>query len=183
VLARLGDEVELLSRLVADLRLLSLADAGGLELHKQRRDLGQLCQETVAAFDHVAQARQQRLVYQGSSLWATLDPERLRQVLYNLIDNALRHTPEAGSVACTLSLDAGWARLEVSDTGPGIPSEDVERIFLRLYRADAVRNRNQGGSGLGLAIVRTLVELHGGTVWAENRPNGGAVFTVRLPTG
>jgi signal transduction histidine kinase len=102
-------------------------------------------------------------------------------VFYNLLDNALRHTPEAGTVRCVIRKAENQILLEISDEGPGIPPTDLERVFERLYRTDAARNREAGGSGLGLAIVRTLVEAHGGKVWAANRLEGGAVFTVSLP--
>ncbi|MEJ2289951.1 MAG: ATP-binding protein [Deinococcales bacterium] len=109
------------------------------------------------------------------------DPDRLRQVLGNLLDNAARHTPPGSRVDVTLRTDAGTAELGVRDRGPGIPEEERERVFQRFYRLDRARSRATGGSGLGLAIVRTLVELHEGSVAAASHPEGGALLVVRLP--
>jgi two-component system, OmpR family, sensor histidine kinase BaeS len=183
-LRRLADEVDLLTRLVTDLRLVSLADSGGLTLTRTRLDLHQLAGEALAAFGRQAEANGQRLVLSGQPLWLDLDRERLRQVLYNLLDNALRHSPAGGGqVCCSVRAEGAWVLLEVSDEGTGIAATELERVFERLYRSDQARNRAEGGSGLGLAIVRTLVTAHGGSVSAANRGGGagGAVFTVRLP--
>jgi two-component system, OmpR family, sensor histidine kinase BaeS len=180
-LLRLAEEVDLLSRLVADLRLVSLADTDGLRLERCKVNLTELTREVVSAFERQAQTVGKHFQFEGESVHLELDPERIRQVLYNLLDNALRHTPEAGTVRCVIRKAENQILLEISDEGPGIPPTDLERVFERLYRTDAARNREAGGSGLGLAIVRTLVEAHGGKVWAANRLEGGAVFTVSLP--
>jgi two-component system, OmpR family, sensor histidine kinase BaeS len=180
-LHRLAEEVDLLSRLVADLRLVSLADTDGLRLERCNLNLTELTREVMTAFERQAQTVGKRLRFEAEPVRLELDPERIRQVLYNLLDNALRHTPEGGTVRCAIRKTEQQILLEVSDEGPGIPPADLERVFERLYRTDAARNREAGGSGLGLAIVRTLVEAHGGKVRATNRPEGGAVFTVSLP--
>jgi two-component system, OmpR family, sensor histidine kinase BaeS len=180
-LHRLAEEVDLLSRLVADLRLVSLADTDGLRLERCNLNLTELTREVITAFERQAQSVGKHLQFEAESVRLELDPERIRQVLYNLLDNALRHTPEGGMVRCTIRKAEQHILLEISDEGPGIPPADLERVFERLYRTDAARNREAGGSGLGLAIVRTLIEAHGGRVWAANRPEGGAVFTVTLP--
>jgi two-component system, OmpR family, sensor histidine kinase BaeS len=180
-LHRLAEEVDLLSRLVADLRLVSLADTDGLRLERCNVNLTELTREVMTAFERQAQTVDKHLQFEAESVRLELDPERIRQVLYNLLDNALRHTPEGGTVRCAIRKAEQQILLEISDEGPGIPPTDLERVFERLYRTDAARNRAAGGSGLGLAIVRTLVEAHGGKVRAANRLEGGAVFTVSLP--
>lgn len=179
-LHRLAEEVDLLSRLVADLRLVSLADTDGLRLERCKVNLTELTREVMTAFERQAQTVGKHLQFEAESVRLELDPERIRQVLYNLLDNALRHTPKGGTVRCAIRKAEHQILLEISDEGPGIPPADLERVFERLYRTDAARNRAAGGSGLGLAIVRTLVEAHGGQVWAANRLKGGAVFTVCL---
>jgi signal transduction histidine kinase len=105
---------------------------------------------------------------------------RLEQVLFNLVDNALKYT-DSGGVTVRVKRDGKEAVLAVEDTGPGIPNDALGRIFERFYRVDAARSREIPGTGLGLSIVRHIVELHGGRVEAANRPERGASFTVRLP--
>jgi signal transduction histidine kinase len=109
------------------------------------------------------------------------DPAKMHDVLRNLVENAVNYAPESGDVVVRAVLDGGQPVITVSDNGPGIPPAALERVFERFYRVDKSRVRNPGGTGIGLAIVRHLVELLGGTVAAANRPEGGAVFTVRLP--
>jgi signal transduction histidine kinase len=164
----------LLGRLINDLRLLSLAEAGELRLECQETDLSELLQTVVDHFQpQCAQKNVALSVAIAQNLpqvWVDLD--RIHQVLNNLLSNALRYTPEGG----TISLDANWKGTErssevwisVSDTGPGIPAEALPWVFDRFYRADKSRSRASGGSGLGLAIVKQLVEAHHGRVWAES---------------
>lgn len=108
------------------------------------------------------------------------DPRLFHHLLFNLVDNAARLTPPGGRVAVSAEQQDGWWQLTVADTGPGIPPGDLTRIFERFYRVDPGRSRDDGGTGIGLAVVRSIVEAHGGTIWAENSPAGGAVFRVRL---
>ncbi|MFM8932830.1 MAG: sensor histidine kinase, partial [Gemmataceae bacterium] len=115
------------------------------------------------------------------------EPGRLRQVLSNLLDNALKFTPAGGSVECSLSVDdpayPGWATLEVADSGPGVPEESLERVFDRFNRTDPAHQpmRPKGGSGLGLSICRAIIRAVGGSIRMENRPTGGARLVVKLP--
>jgi signal transduction histidine kinase len=112
---------------------------------------------------------------------AYVDPERLRQVLGNLLSNALRHTPAGGRIVFSASRDEHAILLTVADTGAGIEPGDLPYVFDRFYRADHSRAEGQGESGLGLAIVRSLVEMHRGSVAVESMPGRGAIFTIRLP--
>jgi len=113
-------------------------------------------------------------------MWA--DAQRVEQILANLLSNAIRHTPEGGRVAITLSAQADQVRLRVQDSGPGIPPEDLPHIFDRFYRSDKARSRAEGGTGLGLSIARRLAQAHGGDIAAASTPGLGATFTVVLPT-
>jgi signal transduction histidine kinase len=164
----------LLGRLINDLRLLSLAEAGELRLECQEANLGELLQKAV---DHFQPQCAQKRVSLSRSVEpdlpeASIDLDRINQVLNNLISNALRYTPEGGMI--TLGAKRGESRttaeiqISVSDTGPGIPLESLPWVFDRFYRADKSRTRASGGSGLGLAIVKQLVEAHHGRVWAES---------------
>jgi signal transduction histidine kinase len=113
-------------------------------------------------------------------LWA--DRQRLGQVLANLLDNALRHTPRGGRVTVTADTDDGALTITVTDDGEGIPAEHLPHVFDRFYRADTARTREHGGAGIGLAIAKALVEAHQGQVSADSRgPGTGATFTITLP--
>lgn len=112
---------------------------------------------------------------------AAADPARFDQVLRNLIENAIEHTPAGGTVTVSSHADGPEVVVEVADTGEGVPPEHLPFVFERFYRADPSRTRATGGAGLGLAIVRQIVEAHGGSVTAANRPGGGATFVIRLP--
>ena len=178
-------ETQLLSRLVTDLRDLSLAETGQLPLRKELTDLTTLVQTSVARFSSWAEEKGVRLAIEAAedSLRADVDPDRVAQVLGNLLDNALRYTPPGGEVVVRLESGAqrDEVRVTVRDTGSGIPEEHLPNIFERFYRADRARTRTDGGSGIGLAVVKQLVEAHGGRVWAESRPGEGTTFGFVLP--
>jgi two-component system, OmpR family, sensor histidine kinase BaeS len=175
---KLQQHTRLLIRLVEDLRVLSLADSGQLEIHARAFDLASNARIVVNGFEAQANAANVRLEFLApSSVMFMGDPDRITQVISNLISNALQHTPAGGKIQITLSL-ANDITLEVQDSGPGIPTDHLERIFDRFHRVDASRSRASGGTGLGLAIVRTIVELHSGSVGVRNARDGGAVFSV-----
>lgn len=185
----------LLTRLVDDLRTLALAESGQLTLERVPTDLTVLVQRLVERFQPQAVGRRIALEYRYSSegkiqLSFNLDPQRIEQILSNLISNALRFTPDGGQIVVQLGpADPGKitgnnlraVQVLVRDSGPGIPTEALPRVFERFYRADRSRSRSEGGSGLGLAIARQLAEAHGGSLTAANHPQGGAVFTLLLP--
>ncbi|MBO1438483.1 ATP-binding protein [Meiothermus sp. CFH 77666] len=180
---RLHHQTGLLSRLVEDLRTLSLADAGRLNLVLRELDLAEWTRRVASGFQAALEARQIRLALNlpAHPVLVQADPDRLVQVIGNLLHNALAHTPVGGEVALEVSADTTHAYLKVHDSGPGIPEESLNKVFDRFYRAEASRSRATGGSGLGLSIVKALVELHGGQVVAQNHPMGGALFQVKLP--
>jgi len=186
LIATLHTQSALLSQLVTDLRDLSLADARQLSLSRRPVDLVALCRESVDAMSLWIEEHKVTVEVRGEGdTTADVDPDRLRQVVQNLLHNAVRFTPAGGQVRITvkeIARDRGrWVALEVEDEGPGIPPENLTRVFEPFYRADPSRSRASGGTGMGLAVVRLLVQVHGGDARAENRPGGGSRFVVQLP--
>jgi signal transduction histidine kinase len=177
------DEAGRLDKLVEDLRTLSRADAGELSLDRQPVTPGKLLARAAAVHRH--RARQQRIELRTDlepDLPAVeMDADRMMQVLSNLVDNALRYTPEGGEILLSAGLADEALEIGVRDSGPGVAGEELERIFDRFYRTDPSRQREAGGSGLGLAIARSIVEKHGGRVWAESGPGAGLTIRIRLP--
>ena len=181
--ARLYDETRLLSRLVDDLRELAQAEAGQLHLDLHSINVADVVRSTVEAFSAVAAEQQVMLTGDTPSDLspARADPERLAQVLRNLLANALRHTPPGGAINASASSRPGWIEVSVSDTGEGIAEEDLPHVFDRFWRGDKSRARETGGSGLGLAIARRLIEAQGGQIGAESELGKGSRFWLRLP--
>ena len=179
------DQTELLARLVEDLRTLALADAGALKLEIVPTDFAGLVRRVIDRFRPEADMRgiqlSQEEVEDHILQNIPMDAGRVEQILNNLLSNALRYTPAGGTVRLTLKLEDGWSVLQVVDNGPGIPPEALPSLFERFYRVDKSRSREAGGTGLGLAIARQLALAHGGNITAANRPEGGAVFTLRIP--
>ena len=172
-----------LSRLVEDLRLLAQMEAGALQLQLSSTRIEELLQSSVEAVRPRADAKRIDLSLdaQPSLPMLDLDATRISQVIGNLLENAITHTPEGGRVSVLARASAGAVEVTVSDTGAGIASEDLPRLFDRFYRADPSRDRSTGGAGLGLTIARRLVEAHGGTIEVESELGRGSRFTVRLP--
>ncbi|MBB4688872.1 sensor histidine kinase [Amycolatopsis jiangsuensis] len=184
LVASLLEEAVHLQHIVDDLQDLALADAGALRVHPEPIDANALLAQLASA--HAARAAESGLrlsVPPMADPAITADPVRLRQALDNLVSNAVRHTPRGGSVAVTGRREGDEVVFEVTDTGEGIATADVEHVFDRFWRADPSRSRASGGSGLGLAIVRNLVEAHGGTATARSAPGRGTTFTLRFPAG
>jgi len=177
------NEALLLGKLITDLRDLSLAEAGELHLEKRPSDLGELVRQAAAAVQHRARELgiELEVLVPPDLPPCLVDADRTLQILGNLLDNALRHTPRGGHVAVHVHEPAGGLlTLEVADTGEGIPSEHLPHIFERFYRVDAARPRG-AGTGLGLAIVSQLARAQGGSVGVESTPGQGSVFKVSLP--
>ena len=182
-LQELHDEVQRLSRLIDDLRLLSLADSGQLSLSLQPVDVRQLTATVVGRLTPLAEAHSVKLVDDAPSqpLIIMADADRIQQALTNLVANGVRHTPAGGRVRVTAVVEKKFIHLSVIDSGPGIPSADLPNVFDRFWRGDKSRSRHSGGSGLGLAIVKQIAELHDGSVTAVSPNNSGAIFTITLP--
>ncbi len=182
-LASLYEETALLSRLVADLQDLSLAEAGQLRLTRQPVRLA----EVVSQATHMVQPAlaQKHLALHvhipPDPPYVDADPERVAQILRNLLSNAITHTPGQGEISITASLVEALVKISVRDSGVGIAPEHLPNLFERFYRADASRARATGGTGLGLAIVKQLVEAHDGQITVESQPGKGACFTFTLP--
>ena len=172
-----------LNRLVDDLRLLAQSEAQELRLDLSPASVGEIVQRVATSFRARAEAEEVRLETTVEEALPTvaIDRVRIEQVLTNLVDNAIRHTPPGGQVVVAARETGGSIRVEVTDTGPGIPSEALPHVFDRLYRVDPSRDRGTGGSGLGLTIARQLVEAHGGVIRAESVEGTGSRFGFDLP--
>jgi len=178
----LHEETMLLSRLVEDLQELSLAEAGGIRLDLTRVSVDDAVRSAAGAIAPRAREANVRLVIEpGKAPEARADPNRVAQVLRILLDNAVAHTPSGGEIRVRTLATEGGVRVEVSDTGAGIPREHLPHIFERFYRADPSRARETGGAGLGLAIARQLAQAQGGSISVESDPGRGTSFTVTLP--
>lgn len=176
----LSEQTQQLTRLVDDLRTLTLAEAGRLSLHTEALDLTRLTAGVVRDLEDRAGARGVTLSLDAPSPTPLrADAGRVRQIAVNLLENALQHA--AGRVQASVVTEGGSALLHVDDDGPGIPEGSREAVFTRFLRLDSSRTRGTGGSGLGLAIVQELAQAHGGSAQAGQGPLGGARFTVRLP--
>ncbi len=180
-IASLYDETRLLSRLVSDLHELALADAGQLPLKQEPIDIKSILETTVEHFATAAEAQNSTITLECENLSpVTADADRVKQVLHNLLANALRHTTGA-SVSLSSHKQSGFVRIEVKDSGEGIDAKDLPYIFDRFYRSDSSRSRMTGGSGLGLAIARVWVTAMGGTIGAESKRGQGSTFWFTLP--
>lgn len=183
VILSLHDEVLRMTRLVGDLQELSLAEAGKLVLHLNEADIAGLIERVIEPVRTVAAMKNINL---GFSLPEALPPvnidqDRISQVMLNILNNALQHTPEGGQILVSVSCRDRHLLVSVQDSGPGISPDDLPYVFERFYRADKSRTRSGGGTGLGLAIAKGFVEAHGGKIWAENVPTGGSIFTFSIP--
>ncbi|MHB8085354.1 MAG: ATP-binding protein [Dehalococcoidia bacterium] len=177
------DETMLLSRLIDDLQELSLAETGEMKLYYQIEDVSALIDQAVAAV-------RARATDKGLSIATELDAGlppvnidflRIKQVLLNLLQNAIVHTPAGGSVTIGAARKDGMVEISVTDTGEGIPAEELDNIFERFHRVDKSRSRHTGGTGLGLTIAKSLVEAHKGTIGVQSEPGKGSRFSFTLP--
>ena len=179
------EEAERLEHLVNDLRTLSLADAGELSVDFQPLNINDLMRDVYTHY--ISLFNQQRIALNlkpaSVILKANLDPSRFTQVLNNILDNALRYTPEGGSVDIETKQVENKIQISIQDNGEGVTAEEATHLFDRFYRADEARNRNDGGSGLGLAIARSIIEMHGGKIWAESEKGKGLKMVIELPNG
>lgn len=179
------EETHILSRLVEDLRTLSLAESGHLPLHKERVVVAEFLEDLATSFTGQAEAQGITLNLNNDGLSTEAvdaDVMRLNQVLANLIVNALRFTPRGGSINLVGEITENGVRITVIDTGQGISPNDLPYVFDRFWRGDPARTRTDGtGGGLGLAIVKQLVELHGGHIGVQSTPGNGTTFIIDMP--
>ena len=182
-IASLHDEVLRMSYLVKDLQELSLAEAGQLRLDLAEVNLIELLTNIMSKLSLEAVDENITMNHDFSSekLMLTLDIHRIGQVFFNLMGNAIRYTPPNGEITVSAAQINSYAQITISDTGPGIPQDDLPYIFERFYRGDKARVRSDSGAGLGLAIAKGFIEAHGGSISANNISKGGSTFTVLLP--
>jgi signal transduction histidine kinase len=179
----LGEEVNLLSRLVDDLQELALADAGEMKLVRQAEDVGVLVGQTVAAEQAKATAKGVEILTRLPKRLpaVNIDVHRISQVLRIILENAVAHTARGDTITVSAGKRGDWVEISVVDTGEGIPTEHLPNVFERFYRADRSRARATGGSGLGLTIARYIVEAHGGSIGVESELGKGSRFTFTVP--
>ena len=184
VLASTAEEVERMSRIVGNLLALAQFDQGALELFVRPVDLRDVAESTAATLRPLAAAKGLTIEVTGANPVVDGDRERLGQVVTNLVDNAVKYTAR-GSVRLDTWRDGTEAGISVTDSGPGIPPDELIRVFDRFYRTDTARSRVVDGSGLGLAIAQEIVHAHHGRIWADRDPDGGTrvCFALPLPAG
>jgi signal transduction histidine kinase len=176
-------ETILLSRLINDLQELSLAEAGELKLFLQPEDVAELVRLSITAVQAKASEKDIDLSHDipADLPRVNIDFLRIKQVLLNLLENALAHTPAGGRINIAAKSDHGFIEISVSDSGEGIPADEINNIFERFHRVDKSRSRSTGGSGLGLTISRYIIEEHKGKIWARSESGKGSCFTFTLP--
>ena len=181
-IANLFGQTRHLTRLVNDLRELALAESKQLHLEKYPTDLNALLAETIQALDPLAAEKSVQLIYQPTLLpELSVDPTRIRQAVFNLLSNALRHTTSGGKISVAGKQAKSMVVLSIKDSGEGLLPDQLAAVFDRFYRADKSRSRETGGTGLGLAIVKAIIESHGGQVKAYSEGKGkGSEVTIDL---
>lgn len=175
------EETIRLSKIVSDLGMLSRYDGEIVSLNKEQFDISELIKSSVLSFEKEFRNRNITLVLDIPEQFVEADKDKITQVMVNIISNALKYTPEGGSVEISSAGDDYEVQISIKDTGIGILKEDLPYIFERFYRVDKSRSRGTGGSGIGLAIVKSLVEAHGGTISVNSEPGTGSEFVVVLP--
>ncbi|MBN2043385.1 MAG: HAMP domain-containing protein [Anaerolineales bacterium] len=177
------DEALRLERLVKDLKILSQADVGQLPLEIREFQVEQLVIETERATRNSLQEKNIafNIKIEPDLPALQIDPDRILQAVRNILDNAIRHTPEGGQISFNLTAQEHLVQFSIQDSGPGIAPDELENVFRRFYRADSARTRDREGSGLGLAITRSVIEQHGGKIWAESPAGEGLKIIFELP--
>lgn len=176
-------EIVGLNNLIEDLFELAQLDAGGIELVLEQQSLCDLISDTLESFTPLAEKKGVALdgKVEGEVDPVLINAPKISRTLYNLVDNAIQHTPVGGSVLLEASRKDSGVFVEIKDSGPGFSEEELPRVFERFYRGESARSRDKGGAGLGLAIACSVVEAHGGKMWAKNRESGGAIVGFNLP--
>jgi signal transduction histidine kinase len=180
---RMGEAALGMNALLADLLSAAAIESGRIELNRQRVPLAPLIAGVASAYRVLAERKGQRIDVDIATADSTIDGDeaRLREVLDNLVSNAVKFTPPGGRIAVSLSASDGHLRLAVRDTGPGLTADDRQHLFQAFERLSARPTANEPSTGLGLSIAKKIVELHGGRIWAESTPGAGSTFVVELP--
>jgi signal transduction histidine kinase len=160
---------------------MSRIEAGTLRVEPEPTDLRPIVSETVAEFQVMTREHQLKAIVPPRLPLVLADPRRIRQVLRNLVDNAVKYSPGGGPITISLGVAEDSLEFSVADRGLGIEPDDLDRIFDRFYQVDSASTRKVGGSGLGLSICKAIVEAHNGRIWAESEPGTGSSFYVALP--
>ena len=181
-------ETDRMMRMITDLLNLSRMDQNRLELDKEFVNMNELVRHIANRFDMVLQSDQYReknyrilTDITQRDLWVEIDQDKMTQVLDNIINNAIKYSPDGGRIIVRLMETHTDLIVSISDEGLGIPRKDIPHLFDRFYRVDKARSRAMGGSGLGLAIAKEVVQLHGGKIWVNSIENKGSTFFVSLP--
>jgi heavy metal sensor kinase len=181
MLSSLFEETARLSKIVEGLLAISRLDTGEARMNRVKFDLSELAATTASQMCLLAEDKKIKMTYDtGTPAEVLGDPSKMKQVLVNLLDNAIKYTPDGGAIHLSVNALNGRALMEVSDTGPGIPEAALRHVFERFYRTDEVRSRDIEGTGLGLSIVQSICNAHGATITAENRKSGGCSFAVEM---
>jgi two-component system phosphate regulon sensor histidine kinase PhoR len=180
-LTRIDSEVDRLTQLVAELTELSRIETGKAELEKEPVDINQLAEEVATQLGHQAERQKLTIRREFATDLASVpaDKDRLRQVVTNLIHNAIKFTPAGGRITITTRVLEGSVAVDIADTGIGIPKQDLARVFERFYKGDKARAGE--GTGMGLAIAKHVVEAHGGSIWVRSEEGKGSTFSFSLP--
>ena len=182
IIGSMLEEANRLTRLVESLLTISRADAGQIQLQHTVVNVLELAKESATLLEVLAEEKQQTITLQGdASVTISADRLILRQVLINLIDNAVKYSPAGGRIEVRVKTAGDEAQIEIQDSGPGIPAEHAEKVFQRFYRIDKARTHAEGGAGLGLSIVEWAVSVHGGRVELDSTPGSGCTFRLHFP--
>ena len=181
--SNIRSEVEHLSTLIDDLFELSRLDSGTLDLHLQPSSVEEMLSSVLESMKAQAEAQVLKLSHSldGPLEPVMADPHKIQRVLYNLVQNAIRHTPADGTISVEAQDLGEQVQINVVDSGQGIVQDDVDKVFDRFYRGEKSRSREFGGAGLGLAIAKGIVEAHGGRIWVDSQPGAGSRFSFSLP--
>jgi len=179
------DETDRMIRMINDLLNLSRMDSGNAQLQKEWVNFNELVNFVLNRFDMMVTNQTKRYTirreFTQRELWMEVDADRMIQVIDNIMNNAIKYSPDGGTITVSLSETHNHILLSIRDQGLGIPKADLTKIFTRFYRVDKARARQQGGTGLGLAISREVIKAHGGSIWAQSRENYGSTFFISLP--
>ncbi|HCS30569.1 MAG TPA: cell wall metabolism sensor histidine kinase WalK [Enterococcus sp.] len=179
------DETDRMIRMINDLLNLSRMDGGNAQLQKEYVNFNELVHFVLNRFDMMVTGKEKRYVirrdFTQRDLWVEVDADRMIQVIDNIMNNAIKYSPDGGVITVSLSETHNHILLSIRDQGMGIPKVDLAKIFTRFYRVDKARARKQGGTGLGLAISREVIKAHKGSIWAESKENYGSTFYISLP--
>ncbi len=177
------EEAERLEHLVEDLRTLSMADAGELKLVTRPSSPQKLLHGVQKIYNHQAKQKKITLSINAAADLPEIevDPQRMKEVFSNILDNAMRYTPENGHIVLSARVVEDSVEMRIKDSGPGVASDEIDKIFERFYRTETSRTRDQGGSGLGFAIAKSIVERHNGRIWAESQPGQGLTVIIKIP--